>query len=272
METPPKKIGFSMSNAATGAKRSAELPTASSKKIPKVADMKVEAPRQQSQRPQMNAPVNLCIYKVTENSGDLWAAFPDTKLWQIQLEHDARPSVSVNIVASLNDFLKEASKNSSGGVPDTVQKLQSEAGIKLTLTNMDDPDGKRDGILRTETHGASYKLLYGLSLARMVMGPQGLGCYVQYRVAFYVAGEVDALTNAFMLLDGYFQFMAKRLARATPFEIHIYPHDSVEDALSSLEETMSYKPITVHAPGKDLLLKWCQAHPAVSKQILCCFL
>jgi len=144
METPPKKVGFSMSNAATGAKRSAE-PTAGSKKIPKVADMKVEAPRQQSQRPQMNAPVNLCVYKCTENSGDLWSAFPDTKLWQIQLEHDARPSMSVNIIASLNDFLKEASKTSSGGVPDTVQKLQSEAGIKLTLTNMDDPDGRRDG-------------------------------------------------------------------------------------------------------------------------------
>jgi len=146
METPPKKVGFSMSNAATGVKRSAELPTAGSKKIPKVADMKVEATRQQTQRPQMNAPVNLCICKVTDNSGDLWSAFPDTKLWQIQLEHDARPSVSVNIVASLNDFLKEASKNSSGSVPDTVQKLQSEAGIKLTLTNMDDPDGRWDSV------------------------------------------------------------------------------------------------------------------------------
>jgi len=98
-----------------------------------------------------------------------------------------------------------------------------------------------------------------------------LGCFVQYRVAFYVAGEVDALVNAFMLLDGYFQFMAKRLARATPFEIYIYPHDSVEDALSSLEETMSYKPITLHVPGKDLPLKWCQAQPAVSKKILCFF-
>jgi len=123
METPPKKIGFSMSNAATGVKRGAELPTAISKKIPNVADMKVEAPRQQTQRPQSNAPVSLCVYKVTENSCDLWAAFPDTKLWQIQLEHDARPSVSVHIVASLNDFLKEASKNSSGGVPDTVRRV-----------------------------------------------------------------------------------------------------------------------------------------------------
>jgi len=49
----------------------------------------------------------------------------------------------------------------------------------------------------------------------MVMDSQGLGCFVQCRVAFYVAGEVGALTNAFMLLVGYFQFMAKRLAIGT---------------------------------------------------------
>ena len=86
-------------------------------------------------------------YKITEASGDVWTNYPDTKLWQIQvpfflwasggalkeretqLEHDARPSISVNIIQSLNDFLK-----GSAGLPENVQKLQSEAGIKLILT------------------------------------------------------------------------------------------------------------------------------------------
>ena len=78
------------------------------------------------------------------------------------------------MVQSLNDYLKSAQ-----GLPETVQKLQSEAGIKLVLTNLDDPDA--------------------------------LGCFVQYRVAFYVAGEIESLTNAFMLLDGHLQFKNKQL-------------------------------------------------------------
>ena len=45
----------------------------------------MEAPRQNLARPQSNAPVNICVYKVTEKSSDVWPAFPDTKLWQIQV-------------------------------------------------------------------------------------------------------------------------------------------------------------------------------------------
>ena len=47
--------------------------------------MKLEAPRQNNTpRPQSNAPVNICAYKVTDSSGDVWPEYPDTKLWQIQ--------------------------------------------------------------------------------------------------------------------------------------------------------------------------------------------
>ena len=49
-------------------------------------------------------------------------------------------------------------------------------------------------------------------------GPDSLGCFTQYRVAFYVAGEFESLMNAFMLLDEYLQFKSKQLARASPFE------------------------------------------------------
>ena len=43
-----------------------------------------------------NAPVNVCVYKVTDQAGDLWANFKDTdaKLFQIQMEHDARQGPS----------------------------------------------------------------------------------------------------------------------------------------------------------------------------------
>ena len=37
-----------------------------------------------------------------------------------------------------------------------------------------------------------------------------LGCFVQYRVAFYCAGDEDSLTNFFMLLDSFLSFRVKQ--------------------------------------------------------------
>ena len=71
-------------------------------------------------------------------------------------------------------------------MPESLQKLQQDAGIKLVLANLEDPDQ--------------------------------LGCFKQYRVAFYIAGGQDSLENFFALIDNYFTFKAKALARATPFE------------------------------------------------------
>ena len=87
-----------------------------------------------------------------------------------------------------------------------------------------------------------------------------LGCFVQYRVSFYMAGEIESLDNACMLLDGYLQYKNKQLARATPFEIHIHPHTAV-GGLSALRDQMAYPSITVHDPSEGLPLKWFQSHP-----------
>ena len=69
-----------------------------------------------------------------------------------EVDHDARPSISVNIRRALEEFLKENAKT----LPDSLSKLNSDCGIKLVLTSKDDKDN--------------------------------LGCFIQYRVAFYVAG------------------------------------------------------------------------------------
>ena len=82
-------------------------------------------------------------------------------------------------------------------------------------------------------------------------------------------GEFDSLTNAFHLFDGFLQFKSKQLARATPFEVHIYPHVSVGSGLSALADQLSYTPIEIHDPAKVLVLKFYQAHPCVGKKILC---
>ena len=82
-------------------------------------------------------------------------------------------------------------------------------------------------------------------------------------------GEQDSLLNFFMLIDGYFQHRAKQLARATPFEVHIYPYVDVD--LNGLAETMSYAPVTQHPQGRDLPLKIFQAHPVVGRKMVCFF-
>ena len=106
------------------------------------------------------------------------------------MNHDASPSISVNIRRSLEEYLK---KDSLGVGIDSVQKLQSECGIKLMMTGTEDPES--------------------------------VGCFVQYRIAFYVAGGEAALHNFFMFLDGYLEFKSKQFARATPFEVKIHPYD-----------------------------------------------
>ena len=108
------------------------------------------------------------------------------------MDHDARPSVSVGIRRSLEDYLK---KDGLAAGIDTIQKLQSDCGIKLTMTGKEDPDG--------------------------------IDCFVHWRIAFYVAGGEAALINFFMFLDGYLGFKCKQFARATPFEVKIHPYDPI---------------------------------------------
>ena len=89
---------FALSKAS-GAKekRPAEAAAsgASPYKIPKVSEITIEAgpkpattPRR---RPQI-APVQVCIYKYTEDAGDCWETFKgdNVPLWQVQIDHNAQ--------------------------------------------------------------------------------------------------------------------------------------------------------------------------------------
>ena len=80
---------------------------------------------------------------------------------------------------------------------------------------------------------------------------------MQYRVAFYCAGDEDSLTNFFMLLDSFLSFRVKQYARASPFEVHIY--GGSED-LSGL--------VIIHNSSDVPPLKWHEAHPVVGSGLL----
>ena len=159
--------------------------------------------------------------------------------------------------------------------PETIQKLQSECGIKLTMTGKDDTDS--------------------------------LGCFVQYRIGFYVAGDVGSLVHFFCFSTGTWR--SKRSSShgpprkpmmeaysfnsspikitfsfcrgwgnvginlgfhdfymATPFEVNIHPYLGVD--VSDLAENMTYKPIKVFEPEKDLPLKWFECHPVIGNKLL----
>ena len=103
--------------------------------------MMESAPRANNrpQRLPASAPLDVVIYKVTTQASDCWDQFTPADgahLWQIQLEHPARPSAIFNLRDSFQDFLKEA----GDGIPASLDVLQQKAGIKLVLADRNDPD------------------------------------------------------------------------------------------------------------------------------------
>ena len=45
------------------------------------------------------APLHICVFKITDRASDAWSAFEgaNAKLWQVQLDHAARPSCIFDI-------------------------------------------------------------------------------------------------------------------------------------------------------------------------------
>ena len=88
---------------------------------------------------------------------------------------------------------------------------------------------------------------------------------MQWRVAFYVAGSADvAVENFFMLLDDFWTFNAKSLAK--DIEIHVRPHKSAAaEVTSDLVESLSYEHLTFHEATAEskLPLKMFEAQPVV---------
>ena len=111
-----KGCKFSMgASIATAAKRPSESMPATdrSSKIPKASEMTMveRTPRQANIAQSLPswAPVVVCVYKVTDEAGDVWKVFEEAKgvqLWQVQVQHEARPSITFGIRESFNDFLR----------------------------------------------------------------------------------------------------------------------------------------------------------------------
>ena len=109
----------------------------------------------------------IAIFPYTKDATTVWDACSEQglTLWQVQLEHNARDSITVGFYESFTKFLQQEEN-----APDSINGL-AEASIKLIVTNASDPDQ--------------------------------VG-FIRWRVAFYVAGDVAALHNFLYLLDEFF--------------------------------------------------------------------
>ena len=86
---------------------------------------------------QPDAPVIVTIYKATDIAGDMWEAFQGEKkkLWQIQIAHEVPRPITYQFRDRFASFIKTYDK-----VPDSLQELEQEGGIRIVTADANDPE------------------------------------------------------------------------------------------------------------------------------------
>ena len=119
------------------------------------------------------APIELSILQYSSsssNAADMIPTFPEEKLWQIQIRHEGCPSITGNLVASINSFLTDMHQTNAS-MPASLQQLRADNAILIQLSSTEDP---------------------------MQIGLQ------QWRVAVYAGGDLEALQDALGTPSSFF--------------------------------------------------------------------
>ena len=226
-------------NIAATSKRPASETQQVPSKIPRAAECtlveKGPKPQTSAKRLPAHAPVTMCLYKVTDQACDVWNVFedkPDVKLFQVQIEHAAKPSISFGLVDKFNSFLRTMHARDET-IPASLTDLQQQAGIKLVVTDRQDPDN---------------------------VGFQ------QWRVAFYIAGSEITLKNFLYLLDSFFVHQSECMAREKQFEVHVYPHIGID--IADARANFSFEHYIMNDPALKLPLGIFEAQPVTGKKIV----
>ena len=127
---------------------------------------------------------------------------------------------------SFTDFLRQASAGNEA-LPATVRELEDAIGVRLVIAGGQDPEAAG---------------------------------FVNWRVAFYVAGD---LNNFLALLDDWFVF--KAATREQPFEVRLLPHSGVQ---VQANEHWQYEHYSLSEPSSTLPLLFFEAQPCVGKRIV----
>jgi hypothetical protein len=203
-------------------------------KMRKLSEILLEVPRPRPQvkrQLQEKTDVQVCIYKITDDARLVWndVKESDYTLWQVQVQHQAQDDITVNLYNSFNEFLKT---HESTEIPKSLVELQQKALIKLVITDKKDPDGAE--------------------------------CFVQWRPAFYVAGDESALHNVLYLLDEYWTYKCKD--KSYYVNVSMHPHFGVD--IAECKENFVHPHCLVAEPSKKLPMGFFEAHPVQGRKIL----
>ncbi len=148
------------------------------------------APRHATSTLPPTADIEVSILPYAASAQDVASSLPTEPLWQVQVQHTAKPSVLSKLLNSFTAFLTHL-RGTNDEVPETIQELKTENGIIITLSGLDDP---------------------------LEVG------WIQWRVAFYVVGDISALKEAVMMLLAFFDHRRQHADDASapfPAKLHI---------------------------------------------------
>ena len=237
---PAKRIPTTQKDATHNAAASSSSPK--SLTVPSASALKLipkkERTRAPSKLPDI-APIETTVRQYTGCAKDLVSAFPaDAPLWQIQCTHDAYPNSYLReIIGALNDFLAQLHEENNTW-PTNVHEMRDSMDAIVTLTGDDDP---------------------------MSVG------FLKWRVAFYIAGNLEALHNFLNMLDDFFVWRQTHpRARETTFAgdtiWNIRPHIDID--LAGVVADFTFHTAHCHEPTANLPLNVFEAQPPVGKKVV----
>ena len=149
-------------------------------------------------------------------------------MWQVQIDHPVQRPITFQMRDGVNDFLR-AAHATDPTMPADVRALEEAVGVRLVVADRTDPDE--------------------------------VG-FVQWRVAFYVAGDIN---NFLLLLDDFFVYKAKAIAREQPFQVQIFPHTGVR--VTVVDDVM-YEHVQINEQTATPPLGIFEAQPCIGKRIV----
>ena len=199
----------------------------------------------------------------------MWSNYEGTeaKLYQIQMTHGARPSALFNVRDGFNDFLKMAQDGDSAP-PASLELLQSQAGVKLVLTDRNDPD--EVGFIqwrRVSSHVFHASVVVVMRVC-FCLGICTLRVLCR-RAAFYVAGADGCVKNFMCLFDEWIAWKSKQMAKE--IEVNIHQRQGEAEVDSEFVDGLTYEHYTFHEPaeaGEALPLLWKECQPCIGKRVV----
>jgi len=87
------------------------------------------------------ADVVCSVLEYSQRASDFGAHFEEQdKLWQVQMVHDMRPSVTFDILRTFPAFMKMRYEDAGVTISGTFEDIERRDRVRLVLTGGDDPD------------------------------------------------------------------------------------------------------------------------------------